>query len=208
MRSSPGIAPDSAFSVVVFPEPVPPLTRIDARAATHTASSSATATGIVPRATRSRSENPSRRKRRIVRHGPDSDSGGITTFTRDPSASRASHSGAASSTLRPSGASTRSIACISSASPANSTPARCSLPPRSTYTDPGPFTITSSTAGSASRGSSGPSPVASSTTRSRRASRSASGSGAASRSTSSRTSALEAGRAGLAGARPFDQPRS
>ena len=48
IRSSPGIAPDSAFSVVVLPDPVPPLTRIDARAATLTASSSASAAGSVP----------------------------------------------------------------------------------------------------------------------------------------------------------------
>ena len=135
-------------------------------------------------ATRSRSEKPACRKRRTVRHGPESDSGGITTFTREPSGRRASHRGDASSTLRPSGASTRSMACISSASPANETPVRRSLPARSTYTSPGPFTITSSTDGSDRSGSSGPSPVASSRTRRQSASRSTPGSEPASRSTS------------------------
>ena len=189
IRSSPGIAPDNAFRVVVLPEPVPPLTSSEARAVTHSARNSPTAAGIVPPATRSRSEKPSRRKRLTVRHGPESDSGGITTLTRDPSASRASQSGCASSTRRPSGARIRSIAWSSSASPANATPVRSSRPRRSTYTSPGPLTITSSTSGSERSGSSGPSPVASRTTRAQSASRSASGSGAASCSTSSRTSA-------------------
>ena len=132
IRSSPGIAPDSAFSVVVLPEPVPPLTSTDARAATHSASSSATSPGSVPPATSSRSEKPSRRKRRTVRQGPESDSGGITTFTREPSASRASQSGDASSTRRPSGARIRSMACSSSASESKRTPVGSSCPRRST----------------------------------------------------------------------------
>ena len=50
------------------------------------------------------------------------------------------------------------MACISSVSPANETPVRRSLPARSTYTSPGPFTITSSTDGSDRSGSSGPEP--------------------------------------------------
>ncbi len=132
MRSPPGMAPERALSVVVFPEPVPPLTRIEARPATATASSSATAAGSVPPATRSRSEKPSRRKRRMVRQAPPSESGGITTFTREPSGSRASHSGEASSTRRPSGARMRSIACISSASEPKLTAVGSMRPPRST----------------------------------------------------------------------------
>ena len=104
------MAPESALRVVVLPDPVPPETSTDARAATHAASSSAASAGSVPPRTRSRREKPCRRKRLMVRQGPESESGGITTFTREPSASRASQSGDASSTLRPSGASTRSIA--------------------------------------------------------------------------------------------------
>ena len=53
MRSPPGIAPDRALSVVVFPEPVPPLTSIDARAATHTRQELGQRAGSVPFATRS-----------------------------------------------------------------------------------------------------------------------------------------------------------
>ncbi len=56
----------------------------------------------------------------------------------------------------------------------SSPPPRSSRPRRSTYTSPGPLTITSSTSGSASSGSSGPRPVASTTTRSHSAARSAS----------------------------------
>ncbi len=132
IRSSPGIAPERALSVVVLPEPVPPLTSTEARAATHIASSSASSAGSVPPPTRSRSEKPSRRKRRTVRQGPLSDSGGITTFTREPSARRASQSGEASSTRRPSGARIRSIACTRSASESNATSVRSSRPRRST----------------------------------------------------------------------------
>ncbi len=141
-----------------------------------------------------------------MRQGPESDSGGITTFTREPSASRASQSGDASSTRRPSGARIRSIACISSASESKRTPVRSSRPRRSTYTSSGPFTITSSTAGSDSSGSSGPSPVASSSTRRQSASRSASGSAPASRSTSARTSASSPAVPLSPDARPLDQP--
>src|SRR4051812_9115898 len=112
----------------------------------------------------------------------------MTTLMRDPSASRASHSGDASSTRRPSGARMRSIECISSASLANRTDVGSIRPARSTHTSPGPLTITSSTRGSDSSGSSGPSPVASPTTRAASASRSPSGSAAASESTSARTS--------------------
>ena len=66
---------------------------------------------------------------------------------------------------------------MSSSSPANATPVASTRPRRSTYTAPGPLTMTSSTAGSDSSGSSGPRPVASKTTRAQRASRSSSGRG-------------------------------
>ena len=68
----------------------------------------------------------------MVSSGPDSDSGGTTTFTREPSARRASHSGDASSTRRPSGARIRSIAWSSSASDANATEVGSIRPLRST----------------------------------------------------------------------------
>ena len=77
------------------------------------------------------------------------------TLTREPSGSRASTSGSASSTRRPSGARMRSIACRRSASVSNATPASSIRPARSTNTEPGPLTMTSSTVGSRSSGSSG-----------------------------------------------------
>ena len=52
-------------------------------------------------ATRSAGPKPRGRKRRIVRTEPSSASGGTTTLTREPSGSRASQSGSASSTRRP-----------------------------------------------------------------------------------------------------------
>ena len=105
---------ESALSSVVLPEPVPPQTSRLQRRRTARASSSASGAVSVPLATRSSGVKPRRRKRRIVSTGPSSASGGITTFTREPSGRRASHSGSASSTRRPSGARMRSIAWRSS----------------------------------------------------------------------------------------------
>src|SRR3981081_264252 len=78
------------------------------------------------------------RNRRIVSTGPSSASGGMITFTLEPSGSRASTSGVASSTRRPSGARIRSIAWRRSASEANDTPAGSIRPPRSTHPPAGP----------------------------------------------------------------------
>ena len=123
IRSSPGIAPDSAFERRRLARARSRRSPAPTRAPPRTAPAARPARPAACRArTSSRSEKPSRRKRRTVRHGPSSASGGITTFTREPSGSRASHSGDASSTRRPSGARIRSIACISSASPPNDTP--------------------------------------------------------------------------------------
>ena len=139
---------------------MPPQTRIVARARTARARKSSSGRVSVPLATRSSAENPRRRKRRIVSAGPSSASGGSTTFTREPSGSRASHSGSASSARRPSGARIRSIASRRSASRSKRTPVASSRPRRSTHTGAVPETMISSTAGSASSGSSGPSPNA------------------------------------------------
>ena len=108
------------------------------------------------------------------------------TFTREPSGSRASTSGSASSTRRPSGARMRSIACRRSASVSNATPASSIRPARSTNTEPGPLTMTSSTVGSRSSGSSAPRPKDRSMTRPTRSSRVSGSSTPASRSTSAR----------------------
>ena len=77
---------DSALSVVVLPEPVPPQTSIVARARTARARKSSSGRRRASRSpTRSSGVKPRRRKRRIVSAGPSSASGGITTFTREPS---------------------------------------------------------------------------------------------------------------------------
>ena len=160
MRSPGGMNAESALSVVVLPDPVPPLTSTFNRAAMAARSRSCSGGDQVPEATSSSGENPRRRKRRIVSTGPSSASGGITTFTREPSGRRASHIGDASSTRRPSGARIRSIAWRRSASAANCTAPSSMRPRRSTNTDPAPLTMISSTCGSASSGSSAPSPKA------------------------------------------------
>ena len=58
IRSPSGIAPDSAFSVVVLPDPAPPLTRIEAHTRTQSARNEASGAAIVSFATSSSKENP------------------------------------------------------------------------------------------------------------------------------------------------------
>ena len=96
----------------------------------------------------------------------------------------------------------------SSASEPNATVVRSTRPARSTYTASVPFTITSSTDGSDSSGSSGPSPAASRSTLSPSSARASSGSGAASRSTSARTSSRTSPVASPARARSISRERS
>ena len=68
-------------------------------------------------------------KRRIESAGPSTESGGMTTLTREPSASRASAIGLSSSTRRPSGARIRSIASRSARSESNRTSVALDPPP-------------------------------------------------------------------------------
>src|SRR4051794_9860228 len=185
-RSPGSMNEDSALSSVVLPEPVPPQTSRLQRRRTARASSSASGAVSVPFATSSSGVKPRRRKRRMVRTAPSSASGGITTFTREPSGRRASHSGSASSTRRPSGARMRSIAWRSSPSEANRTSVASSRPWRSTHAGAVPHTSTSSTSGSASSGSSGPRPNERSAMRATSASREPWSSTDASRSTKER----------------------
>ena len=67
------------------------------------------------------------RNRRIVSSGPSRLSGGITQLTREPSGRRASASGDASSTRRPSGLRIRSITCSSASSDSNDARRRLDL---------------------------------------------------------------------------------
>jgi hypothetical protein len=111
-----------------------------------------------------RSPSWSRRlaKVRMVTTGPSGASGGSTAWNRSPPGRRASTQGRDSSTRSPRGATTRCTSAATAAAEANRTAARSMLPPRSTQTSVGPLTRTSVTAGSASSGASGPSPVSSS----------------------------------------------
>ena len=101
IRSSRGMKFDMALRNVVFPEPVPPLIKILYLALTSFPRKSA-ASGVMEPYFKSWStvigvlENF-----RMVTMGPDRESGGRTTFTREPSASRVSTIGLASLTSFP-----------------------------------------------------------------------------------------------------------
>jgi hypothetical protein len=82
-----------------------------------------------PPATRSSIVSGSREKRRIVMHGPLIASGGITAFTREPSASRASTIGELRSTRRLMGLRIRSRICSPTRSLTNVFPVSSSAPP-------------------------------------------------------------------------------
>ena len=183
-RSTAPMNPPRALSVVVLPEPVPPQTRMLQRLRTAPARNSSRGVVSVPAATSSSPVKPRRRKRRIVSAGPSTASGGMTTLTREPSGSRASASGDASSTRRPAGASTRSITSRSCASVAKAMAVASRRPARSTHTSARPLTMISSTVGSSSSGCSGPRPSARSVTRRVSSARVSPSSRPASRSTS------------------------
>ena len=101
IRSSAGMNEESTFSVVVLPEPVPPLITMFSRPRTHACSSSATCSVMVPNEMRSPTVNGSAANLRIVSSEPSSAIGGTTALTRLPSGSRASTIGLDSSTRRP-----------------------------------------------------------------------------------------------------------
>jgi hypothetical protein len=109
MRSVSGTKDDSTLSSVVLPVPVPPDTRMFRPPRTHAEISPASAGVSVPRPMRSSTWSGSRENLRMVSMGPSTASGGITAFTRDPSARRASTIGDDSSMRRPTWATMRSI---------------------------------------------------------------------------------------------------
>ena len=178
---------ESTLSVVVLPEPVPPQIRIVQRARTARARKSASGAVSVPLAIRSSALKPRRRKRRIVSTGPSSASGGITTFTREPSGRRASHERLRLVDAAPQRREDPLDRVAQLGLDAEARAEVCSSRPwRSTHAAAQPHTITSSTSGSASRGSSGPSPKERSAMMSTSAARALSSSTPASRSTSAR----------------------
>ena len=166
-RSPASMKDESAFSSVVLPEPVPPLTSRLRRAATAVRSSSRSSASKVPRATSSSGSGPDareaadRHRRAVDRQRRDHDvhpravgepAVGHRAELVDPAPDRSEDAldrrrGAPRSRVKP-------------------TSARSSRPRRSTQTSSWPLTSTSSTSGSRSNSSSGPSPTVSRRTRS------------------------------------------
>ena len=83
------------------------------RARTHARRKSIMSAVAVPCSTRSLTSRPVVMKRRMVSVGPFSEIGGMTTWIRDPSSSRASTIGELSSMRRPTRLTMRSMTCIS-----------------------------------------------------------------------------------------------
>ena len=108
MRSVSGMNDDSALSMVVLPEPVPPEMMMFSFACTQARKNSASSFVSAPVATRSLNVILSARNFRMVIVGLFGATGGMITLTREPSARRASTIGDDSSTRRPSGATMRS----------------------------------------------------------------------------------------------------
>src|SRR5713101_5324786 len=149
---------ESTFSVVVLPEPVPPLTTIEIRDRTQARMKFAMSWFSVPKFTRSCTLYGTRENFRIVMLEPCTASGGITMLTREPSGRRASTIGDDSSTRRPIRATIRSITRRRSRSLSKTSSDWVRRPRRSAKIVLGPLTMISLTSGSSSKDSSGPRP--------------------------------------------------
>ena len=137
IRSWSGTNAESALSMVVFPDAVPPETMMLSRARTHAPSRAAVGSSMLRYC--SSSFMPSALgKRRIVTVGPFRASGGSTTLTRAPrgsresGGSRASTIGLDSSTRRLTVDTIRSMVCSSCSSLENPVLSRSRRPKRST----------------------------------------------------------------------------
>src|SRR4030088_1051678 len=98
------------FSSVVLPEPVPPETRMLNLARTHERRKfMRSGLDDLNRLTTSAGHHFSLENFRMVRHGPLSAIGGMTTLTPEPSFNRASQIGVDSSTRRPTRLTMRSM---------------------------------------------------------------------------------------------------
>ncbi len=100
---------DSTFSIVVFPVPVPPTTTMLILPRTQASRKTAASMVSEPRLMRSCIKNARSGNFRMVSTGPRRASGGTMALIRDPSASRASTMGDASSTRRPTPCTMRSM---------------------------------------------------------------------------------------------------
>ena len=156
IRSALSMKPVRQFSSVVLPDPVPPEIRILQPACASAANTVAAGCGRLSQRTRSSRVIFSRRKRRIVSDAPFRLSGGAITFTRDPSARRASQIGLDSSTRRPTRATMRWHTFIRWRSSRKRISVFSIRPPVSMKMSAGPLTMMSEMSSRASRRSSGP----------------------------------------------------
>ena len=148
---------------VVFPDPVPPLTRNDSRECTISIRRSATA-GSSPSATRSSRFKLRRRIVRTLNNAQSAATGGMTACNRQPFGSVASTHGCAVSRRRPARAARRLARSATSSGPESRIAVRRSPPPSSTQMSSGPFTSTSVTSLEFRSASSGPAPSTSAST--------------------------------------------
>ena len=131
IRSRSEIKLERTFNKVVLPAPVPPETIMLSLAFTELLSKSNIGGVIVRVASSCSTPIGIRPKRRIDMMGPSRASGGITTLTREPSSSRASHIGDDSSTRLPTFDTILSMMCRRCAASLNTTLVSSRMPPRS-----------------------------------------------------------------------------
>ena len=131
-RSFSEMKEDSALSIVVLPEPVPPEMISVTRAFTAAASNSAICGRSAPTSTSLLRLNGFLENLRIDISGPSIATGRTATLTREPSSSRASHIGCDSSTRRPTAETILLMMRRRCASSLKRTLVGSSMPPRST----------------------------------------------------------------------------
>ena len=131
-RSFSEMKAESAFSIVVLPEPVPPEMMVVMRARTAAARTSAICGRIALYSTSLFRLNGFLENLRIETSGPSTPTGRTATLTREPSSRRASHSGCDSSTRRPTADTILLMMRSRCASSLKRTPQGSSRPPRST----------------------------------------------------------------------------
>ena len=151
MRSSSGSSSMSAFSSVVFPDPVPPETRMLRRERNTCSASRNTSSGRAPCATRSSAEKARLPKRRTVMATLGL-AGGTQIATREPSSSRASTMGELAGS-KPKGRAMWMAARNRADSSRRGASWAVNCPARSTHTLPGPLIMISLTSGSSSTSS-------------------------------------------------------
>ena len=131
-RSFSEMKADSALSIVVLPEPVPPEMISVTRAFTAAASNSAICGRSAPTSTSLFRLNGFLENLRIDISGPSTATGRTATLTREPSSRRASHIGCDSSTRRPTAETILLMMRSRCASSLKRTPVGSRMPRRST----------------------------------------------------------------------------